>query len=50
MEKKFYAEILATAREVVKFINENKIPRENIVGINCVPGALSSNFVLFYYK
>lgn len=46
MEKKAYSEAFRTTREIVKYLNANEIPKEDIVGILDIKGEL----LLVYYK
>lgn len=46
MEKKAYSEAFRTTREIVKYLNANEIPKEDIVSILDIKGEL----LLVYYK
>ena len=46
MEKKAYSEAFSTTRDVVKYLNANEIPKEDIVDILDIKGEL----LLVYYK
>jgi len=46
MEKKAYSEAFRTTRDIVKFLNANEIPREDIVSILDIKGEL----LLVYYQ
>lgn len=46
MEKKAYSEAFNNTRDIVKYLNANEIPREDIVDILDIKGLL----ILVYYK